>query len=63
MNYIRDSVYLESIDNTVMCFITENPLTLDSIQESIKNQDLRRQWLKMGEEDAVRFLELIETTQ
>ena len=56
MNYIRDSVKLENIDNTVKCYSTENPLTLESIQESIKNQELRRQMIKKGEEDALQFL-------
>lgn len=59
MNYIRDSVQLENIDNTIKCCIEENPLTLDSIKESIKNQELRRQWVKLGEEDAIKFLETI----
>jgi NTE family protein len=56
MNYIRDSVKLENIGNTVKCYSTENPLTLESIQESIKNQELRRQMIKKGEEDALQFL-------
>ena len=56
MNYIRDSVKLDNIDNTVRCFVNKNPLTLDSIQESIKNQELRRNLIKMGEEDALEFL-------
>ena len=56
MNYIRDSIHQENIDNTVRCYITNNPLTLDAIQESIKNKDLRREWIKMGEEDALEFL-------
>jgi hypothetical protein len=34
-------------------------MTLASMQESIRNQDLRRQWLKTGEEDALIFLETI----
>ena len=56
MNYIRDSVKMEHIDNTVRCFVNKNPLTLDSIQESVKNQELRRNLIKMGEEDALEFL-------
>jgi predicted acylesterase/phospholipase RssA len=57
MNYIRDSVKLENIPNTVRCYVKDNPLTLDAIQESVKNQELRRQWLKMGEDDASKFLD------
>jgi len=56
MNYIRDSVQIENIENTVRCYITDNPLTLDFIQESINNQELRRQWIKQGEEDAIKFI-------
>lgn len=56
MNYIRDSVQIDNIDNTLRCYITDNPLTLDTIQEAIKNKDLRREWIKMGEDDAVQFL-------
>jgi predicted acylesterase/phospholipase RssA len=56
MNFIRDTVKIENIENTVRCYVTDNPLTLDFIQESISNQELRRQWLKQGEEDALYFL-------
>jgi predicted acylesterase/phospholipase RssA len=58
MNYIRDSVKLENITNTVKCCITENPLTLDFIKESLRNQELRREWMKQGEEDAIEFLSI-----
>ena len=58
MNYIRDSVKMDNIENTIRCCIKDNPLTLDAIQESVKNQDLRRQWIKMGEEDAIEFLSI-----
>ena len=56
MNYIKNSVKLESIENTVKCSITDNPLTLDIIQEAIHSQELRRQWVIKGEEDAELFL-------
>lgn len=56
MNFIRDTVKIENIENTVRCYVTENPLTLDFIQESISNQELRREWVKQGEEDATVFL-------
>lgn len=58
MNYIRDSVKMENIDNTVRCYVIDNPLTLESIQEFIRTQELRRQWLKMGEDDAIDFLSI-----
>ena len=56
MNFIRNTVKIENIENTVRCYFTDNPLTLDFIQETISNQELRRQWVKMGEEDAHNFL-------
>jgi predicted acylesterase/phospholipase RssA len=57
MNFIRDTVKIENIENTVRCYVKDNPLTLDFIQESISNQELRREWMKQGEEDARIFLE------
>lgn len=57
VNYIKNTIKLESIDNTVNCYINDNPLTLHFIQESIRNQELRRDWIKMGEDDANTFLE------
>ena len=56
MNFIRDTVKIENIENTVICYILENPLTLDFIQEVIKNKELRRKWIEMGEQDAVPFI-------
>ena len=38
MNFIRDTVKIENIENTVICYILENPLTLDFIKEVIKNK-------------------------
>lgn len=61
MNFIRDTVKIANIENTVRCYVTDNPLTLDFIQESISNQEIRREWLKQGEEDACEFLLLQET--
>ena len=60
MNYIQDSIKMDNIENTVRCYIKENPLTLDYIQASIIDQDLRRQWIQLGEQDALDFLETIE---
>jgi len=56
MNFIRDTVKVEHIENTIKCCTRDNPLTLESIQASINSQELRRQWLKQGEEDAAQFL-------
>jgi len=59
MNYIRDTIKMETIENTVKCYVLENPLTLGSIKESIQNQELRRQLIQMGEDDALEFLATI----
>ena len=56
MNFIRDTVKLEHIDNTIKCYVSENPLTLDFIKDAIGNQELRRHWIQMGEEDAILFI-------
>jgi len=57
MNFIRKSVKIEGIENTVVCNMTESRLTLDSIKETIKSQELRRQWFKLGEADGDAFLQ------
>lgn len=57
MNYIRDSITIKSIKNTVKCFTHDNPLTLNAIQEAVKSQDLRRQLFDMGTQDAFTFLQ------
>ena len=56
MNYIRDNIPLEQIQNTVRCFTKDNPLSLDAIQETIKSKELRQKWIQMGEQDAITFL-------
>jgi predicted acylesterase/phospholipase RssA len=56
MNFIRDTVKIENIDNTVRCCVNDNPLTLEFIQKSISSQELRKQWIIMGQEDASKFI-------
>lgn len=56
MNFIRDSVKLENIENVIKCYVTDNPLTLDYIKESIHSQTLRKEWILTGEKDAMTFL-------
>lgn len=56
INFLRKSVKIENIENTVICDITDNPLTLESLQQSIQSQELRKQMFKSGEEDATQFL-------
>jgi predicted acylesterase/phospholipase RssA len=57
MNFIRSTVKLENINNTIECNVTENCSNfLDLIQQTVINQELRQQWIQMGEEDATNFL-------
>lgn len=56
MNFIRDTVKIANITNTVKCYVSSNPLTMEAIQGPITNQDVRKQWIKQGEEDAIEFL-------
>lgn len=60
MNFIRNTVKIDDIENTVRCYVANNPLTLDSIKQSIISQELRRSWIQQGEEDGLRFLQQIE---
>jgi hypothetical protein len=53
---------IENIDNTVICYILENPLTIDFIREVIKNKELRREWIEMGEKDAIPFISKFNTS-
>jgi len=57
MNFITQSVKKTTIKNVVKCYLDENPLTLDNIKEAIKSQNMRREWIKQGEQDAVNFLQ------
>ena len=56
MNYIRNSVKIENVKNTLRCCTVDNPLTLDYIKRSIKSKELRKEWIAMGEIDAETFL-------
>ena len=57
MNFIRSTVKLENINNTVECTVSEKCSNfLDLIQQTVINQELRQQWMQMGEEDATKFL-------
>ena len=57
INFIRSTIKLENINNTIECNVTENSSNfLDFIQQAVTNQELRNEWIKMGEEDATKFL-------
>ena len=57
INFIRSTIKLENINNTIECIVLDNPLNLlDFIQQTVTNPELRRQWIQIGEEDATKFL-------
>jgi predicted acylesterase/phospholipase RssA len=57
MNFIRDTVKINHIENTVKCnYSDENPLSLDIIQEAVKNIEFRKNWIDLGKEDGLQFL-------
>ena len=57
MNFIRSTVKLENINNTVECNVSEKCSNfLDLIQQTVINQEVRQQWMQIGEEDATKFL-------
>ena len=58
MNYISKSVEQETIPNMVKCVITESPMSLDIIKETVNSQDKRRQLILDGENDAETFIEI-----
>ena len=60
MNYIRNSVKIDNIKNTLRCCTADNPLTLDYIKRSIESKELRKEWLAMGEADADHFLSCLD---
>ena len=57
INFIRSTIKLENINNTIECNALDNSFNLlDFFQQTITNPELRRQWIQMGEEDATKFL-------
>lgn len=57
MNFIRDTEKIDNIPNTIRCYIINNPLQFDYIQEAIVSQELRKKWVEDGEKDAEEFLQ------
>jgi predicted acylesterase/phospholipase RssA len=58
MNFISKSVKQETMPNMVKCVITESPMSLDIIKETVNSQDKRRQLIADGENDAETFIEI-----
>ena len=62
MNYIRDSVKLKNIKNTILVNVYSNPLSLESIKQTIESAQLRKDLFVRGENDAEQFLSYITQT-
>lgn len=56
MLFIRNTIENNDIENTVICYIDYNPFTVDFFMEVFKNQDIRKQLLETGEQDAIKLL-------
>jgi hypothetical protein len=56
MNYIAKTVKRETIKYQVECKNDEPFLTIDIMKEAINSQELRREWVEKGYEDAKIFL-------
>ena len=56
MNFIRESVKLEHIDNIIKCIVDYNPLSLDFMTSAINNKEVRRELYKKGHDFALEFL-------
>jgi predicted acylesterase/phospholipase RssA len=55
MNYIAKTVKKETIKYQVECKNDEQFLTIDVMREAINSQEMRRQWIEKGYEDAKSF--------
>jgi predicted acylesterase/phospholipase RssA len=57
MNYIYKNIKRDTIKNQIECLNEDNFLTMDVIQKSISDTDMRRNWIDKGINDAKLFLE------
>jgi predicted acylesterase/phospholipase RssA len=57
MNYISNSVKKTTLKNEVICYSDGKELTLEVIKESISNIEMRKTWLKQGQQYAEAYLE------
>lgn len=56
MNYISNSVKKRTLKNQVVCCSDGKELTLEVIKESISNIEMRKTWLKRGQQYAAEYL-------
>ena len=60
MNYIYKNIKKDTIKNQIECLNEDNFLTMDVIQKSISDTDMRRDWINKGINDAKLFLDKIK---
>ena len=60
MNYIYKNIKKDTIKNQVECLNGDNFLTMDVIQQSLNNTDMRKDWINKGINDAKLFLDKIK---
>jgi predicted acylesterase/phospholipase RssA len=56
IRYIGDSIEKQEIENKVICYIDENPLSLEFFMEVFKSYELRKSLLEKGHQDALVLL-------
>ena len=59
MNYISNSVKKTTLKNEVVCYSDGTELTLEVIKESISNMEMRKEWLKKGEQYAEEYMKTL----
>lgn len=59
MNYISKSVKKSRTKNEVICYSDGKELTLDVIKESVKNPEMRKDWILKGNKFAQNYLDKI----
>jgi predicted acylesterase/phospholipase RssA len=61
VNYIRNTIKIKKIKNVVKCTPTENPLNIEVMSKMISSLDMRKEWIELGKNDAIIFLNSITT--
>lgn len=62
MNYIEKTQKKHVINNIIECKNDANFLSIEVMRESLSNQEMRRNWIQRGYEDAAEFLAAAAST-
>jgi hypothetical protein len=57
--HILDLTQNSSIKNTIKCFVSKSPISLDFIKKAIGEKEFRKELINQGIEDAKKYLELL----